>query len=260
MKAQVNGIELYYDAHGSGQPVLFIHGFPLSGRMWKDLVDPLRGRYRLIVPDLRGFGRSQVTAEASMAVCAEDLAGLLDALGEAGPAVIVGLSMGGYIAFEFFRRHRGRVRGLVLADTRAEPDTPEAARDREQSAQRVLSAGCAELADSMADKLFATDAPAALKSTWRGIMRATSPAGAAAALRAMARRADSRPTLASIDVPTLVVVGETDVLTPPSTARSIHQGVAGSRLEIIAGAGHMPPVEQPARFAAVLRAFLDSLT
>jgi pimeloyl-ACP methyl ester carboxylesterase len=245
--------------HGAGRPVLFVHGFPLSGRMWEHLVTPLSGAYRLIIPDLPGLGVSDVSAAISMAGYADVLSGLLEAVDERQPVALVGLSMGGYVAFEFYRRHRDRVRALVLADTRAKPDTEQARQDRERDARQVLRQGCAELGEAMLDKLFAPQASAQLRETWRRIMASSPPAGVAAALRAMAGRADSRPTLATIDVPTLIVVGEDDVLTPVIEAQTMHESIAGSRLVVVPGAGHLSPVEQPRPFAEALHKFLDSL-
>lgn len=192
---------------------------------------------------------------------ARDVAELLDALGERRPAVIGGLSMGGYIAFEFYRLFPERVRGLVLANTRAAPDTPQAARAREIQAVSVLREGSARsVADALAERLFAAETPVEVRERWHGIMAGSSPEGVAYALRAMATRPDSTPTLATIDVPTLIIVGDQDQVTPPDVARAMHAEIRGSRLEIIAGAGHLTPVEQPARFTAVMRAFLEELS
>lgn len=257
--AEVNGIKLAFEQHGEGEPLLFVHGFPLSGVLWEHVIEPLRGAYKLIIPDLRGMGSSEASESASMATYADDLAGLLDALGESRPAVLVGLSMGGYLTFEFYRRHRERVRGLVLADTRCEADAPEKARDRAAMAERVRADGGVVVADAMMDALFGPRASSELRETWREIISSTPPQGIIAALGAMADRTDSTATLAEIDVPTLVVVGEHDALTPPSAAQTIHEGIPGSRLEIIADAGHMVPVEQPVAFNRVLREFLEEL-
>lgn len=259
MKAKINGCEMYYEVHGSGEPVLFVHGFPLSGRMWEPVVDGLAGAYRLIIPDLRGLGRSAATAEAGMADYVEDLVGLLHTMGERRPVVLVGLSMGGYVAFEFVRNHRERLRGLVLTCTRAVADSAEAARGREESAATVLRDGSKVIADSMIGKLFAPTAPGGLRETWREIMAATTPVGTAAALIAIKNRSDSTETLGKIDLPTLVVAGREDVISPPDEVRGIHEGIAGSRFEVIEGAGHMAPLEQPDRFVEILRTFLDGL-
>lgn len=257
MIARVNNIDLYYVTHGRGEPILFVHGFPLSGEMWNPAVERLSNRWTCIVPDLRGHGRSGVSDEASMAAYADDLAGLLDAIGEKRRVALVGLSMGGYIAFEFFRRHHSRLRLLVLADTRATADTPEAAAKRETTAAEVLKDGSKVVADAMIGNLFAPTAHADLKAQWHAIMNRTPPRGVAAALHALAARPESTPTLAKIDLPTLIVVGEQDAITPPDASRDMHAKIAGSTLEIIPNAGHMAPVEQPQAFASAMQRFLE---
>lgn len=259
MNALIDGLSLSFQIHGEGEPVLFIHGFPLSGELWMPTVQRLGGAYRSIVPDLRGHGASESSPEASMARYATDLALLLDHTGEIGPVTLVGLSMGGYIALEFCRRYPERVRALVLVDTRAGPDSEDAARGRYESAERALREGSGPIADRMVEKLFGPEASADLREEWRSIMSSTPPEGVAAALRAMAVRSDSFATLRTFEKPLLIVVGKDDVLTPPSEAQRMHEAVPGSRLEIVAGAGHMTPVEQPDHFAAVLRDFLAGL-
>ena len=254
-----NGIKLAFEQYGEGEPLLFVHGFPLSGRLWEHVIEPFSGAYKLIIPDLRGMGHSQASETACMATYADDLAGLLDAIGESRPAVIVGLSMGGYLTFEFYRRHRERVRGLVLVDTRCEADAPEKARDRAAMAERVRVDGGVVVADAMMDALFGPQASSELRDAWREIISSTPPQGIIAALAAMAERTDSTATLAEIDVATLVVVGQHDALTPPSAAQTIHEGITASQMEIIPHAGHMVPVEQPTPFNRVLREFLEEL-
>ena len=258
MKAKIGGVELHYEVTGDGEPVVFVHGFPLSGRLWDETARALSADYRCIVPDLRGHGESEASERADMARYAEDIAGLLETIGETRPATMVGLSMGGYVAFEFARRYPERLRALALVDTRAGPDSPEAARGRRESAARVLREGSGLVADDMAEKLFAAGADPGLRTQWREIMAATPPAGAAAAMRAMADRLDSFPTLASLDLPVLIVVGEEDAITPPAEARQMKKVCPRARLEIVPGAGHMTPVERPAELVAILRHFLSS--
>lgn len=247
--AMVSGLNVAYEVHGRGEPILFIHGFPLSRELWRPMVEPFADRFTLVMPDLRGMGDSEATPDATIADYSDDLAGLLDAIGERRPAAIIGLSMGGYVAFEFYRRHRDRVRAMVLADTRAEADTPEASKTRLETAEKVMRDGSGVVADAMAPKLFAKSASTVLVESWRRIMTATKPMGVAAALKAMASRPDSTPTLKEIAVPTLIVVGEEDAITPPPLARAMHAGIAGSRIRMIPECGHMPPVERPEAFA-----------
>lgn len=257
--ASINGIDLYYVVHGSKSPVLFIHGYPLSGRLWDAVVEPLRDHYKLIIPDLRGMGRSGTSPLASMAQYADDLAALLKHIGEERPVVVVSLSMGGYVAFEFFRKYPQRVRAMVLADTRAEPDAPEKAKSREETALKVLTSGSQLVADDMGKVLFGAKASPQLRQEWQAIMTATPKEGVAAALRAMAHRPDSVPTLAQIRVPTLIIVGEEDKITPVDAHRIMNKGIANSQMDIISGAGHMTPVETPQVFVKTLRTFLDKL-
>lgn len=259
MQATIDNISIYYDILGKGRPILFAHGFPLSGEMWKPVAEKLADRYRCIIPDLRGHGRSGVTPEASIPRHADDLAALLESIGEVRPVVLVGLSMGGMIAFDFFRRHRDRLRALVLCDTRVNAEPPEGVAKREAVAQAALKDGSKTAADAMIKSLFAPSAPAQLKARWHAIMSKTDPVGVAAAARALAGRPDSVPTLPLIDCPTLIIYGREDTLTAPSIGEEIQRGVAGSKLELIPNAGHMAPVEQPDLVAASLRRFLESL-
>lgn len=257
MHVEVGGVKLFCEVEGEGNPILFVHGYPLSGRLWDETVREMRTDHRCIVPDLRGHGQSEASERADMARYADDLAAILTALEETRPVVVVGLSMGGYVAFEFVRRHRERVRALALVDTRAGPDSPDAAQRRREVAARVLREGSGGVADEMARLLFAAGADPELRAEWRAIMAATPPAGVAAALHAMAERPDSSATLAALDVPVLIVVGEEDALTPPEEARHMQSLSPGAVLKIVPGAGHMTPVERPAEFAAMLRNFVS---
>lgn len=258
----VPGARLYCETRGgNGPPVLFVHGFPLSGEMWQPTVERLEraGDWRMIVPDLRGHGRSEATAEASMARYADDLAGLLEALGESRPVVLVGLSMGGIIGFEFFRRHRARLGALVLVCTRANAEPPEGVARREATAQAALRDGSRAVADAMIGNLFAPGVAPELRQRWYDIMAATPATGAAAAARSLGARPDSIATLPRIDVPTLVVAGDSDAITPPEGLREIHAGIRGSRFVLLERAGHLTPVERPDAFAGALGAFLHEL-
>ncbi|HEX2190258.1 MAG TPA: alpha/beta fold hydrolase [Longimicrobiaceae bacterium] len=259
MQTDVNGVSLRYDVRGDGEPVLFLHGFPFSGALWEPVLERLGEGVRAIVPDLRGMGGSAATAVAEMEDYAADAAALLELLGETRPVVVVGMSMGGYVALAFARLYPERVRALALVDTRAGPDTAEAARGRHETADRVLREGSGVLADAMAPKLFAPSAPEALRARWREVMAATPRVGAAAALRAMAGRPDSSDTLRDFRRPVLVVVGEEDAVTPPEEARRMAEAAGGAPVEVVPGAGHMTPVEQPEALAAALRRWLVAL-
>ena len=258
----VHGVNLAVEARGEGPAILFVHGYPLDRTIWREQIDALEG-YRRIAPDLRGMGQSDAPDLGySMALYAADLAALLDALG-VEQVVLCGLSMGGYVAFEFVRQWRSRVRGLVLMDTRAEADAPEVRRARDAAAATARERGTAAVSDAMLPKMLApstiTGRPEVAERV-RALMAATPVAGLVGALSAMRDRAGSEsllPTLAGI--PTLVMVGAADILTPPEQARAMAEAIPGAQLAIVPGAGHLPPVEQPAATTENLREFLRSL-
>lgn len=256
--AHVNGIELAYRDQGAGEPLLLIHAFPLSGAMWGRQTAALAARFRVIAPDLRGFGASQLgDAPASLDQHADDMAALLDRLG-LERAAVAGLSMGGYISFALLRRHRARVSALVLADTRAGADTEAGRQAREQNARLAEEQGPRALAEQMLPKLLAPSAPEALRAEVRRIIAANDRHGVAAALRAMAARPDSTPLLAGIDLPTLLIVGQEDALTPPEEARAMHAQITGNRLVEISGAGHLSNLDQPEAFSAAVESLLGA--
>lgn len=260
MQTQVNGATLHYTDQGHGPAVLLVHAFPMRGAMWQPQLAALADHYRVIVPDLRGFGQSDAPAGPyTMETLADDLAGLLDRLGIAR-AVLVGLSMGGYIAFAFARRHSARLHGLVFADTRAGTDTPEGKAARETNAQLVESSGMLPLADKMLPSWFAAATAPELRDAVRSLFLDNRAQGVAAALRGMALRADASELLPQIKVPTLFIVGTEDALTPPSEARAMHNALPGSRLVEISAAGHLSNMEQPAAFNAALLEFLGEMS
>lgn len=258
--ANLDGVQISYRDAGTGPVLLLIHAFPLSGAMWEAQSAALSRTRRVIVPDLRGFGGSPVVAGTShLDQYADDLAALLDHLGLAGErAALGGLSMGGYIAFAFLRRHPQRVGALILADTRAQADTEDAKQGREKTARLVEEKGPGVLADQMMAKLLAANAPEDLRAKVRGMIEDNDRAGIAAALRAMAARPDATPQLGAIKAPTLVIVGREDALTPPADARMMHEAIPGSRLVEIPGAGHLSNLEAPELFNATLTDFLKS--
>lgn len=244
---------------GNGAPLLLIHAFPLSGAMWQPQIEALAHNYRLIVPDLPGFGKTPLTADAySLDDMADWLVSLLDERGLDRVAV-AGLSMGGYVAFALLRRHRERITALVLADTRAGADSAEGKAGRETNAQLAENEGASAIANKMLPSLLSPDASAAATATLRAIIEGNAPAGIAAALRAMARRADSTELLADISVPTLIIVGAQDALTPPSEAQAMHSAIVGSQLVELANAGHIANIEQPEAFTTALQGFLNSM-
>src|SRR5262245_13152369 len=202
--AQVGDMDMAYRDEGQGQAILLVHAFPMSSAMWEDQLDGLATRFRVIAPDLRGFGTTaRGSGAASLDQHADDLAGLLDRLG-IEIATVAGLSMGGYISFALLRRHRARIERLILADTRAGADSEEARQGREKNARLAEAEGAGAIAEQMLPKLLSAGAPEAVRDEVRKIVEANHPAGLATALRAMAARPDSTPLLATIDVPTLI--------------------------------------------------------
>jgi YbgC/YbaW family acyl-CoA thioester hydrolase len=257
----VNGVNLAVDVRGEGACILFIHGYPLDRTLWQYQLSHLAG-CRRVAPDLRGMGLSDAPDLGySMTTYAQDLAALLDVLG-VDDAVLCGLSMGGYVAFEFLRRWPARVRGLVLMDTRAEADSADGRRARDAQAAQLREGGPSVVADAMLPQLLAdpdvTHSPVAARV--RRIIAAAPVAGLAGALAAMRDRPDSTDLLAALEcIPTLVVSGDRDRIIPADRAREMAGRIPGARVEIIAGAGHLPPLERPAETTAVLGAFLAGL-
>jgi 3-oxoadipate enol-lactonase len=258
----VHGVNLAVEARGEGPAILLVHGYPLDRTIWREQIDGLEG-FRRVAPDLRGMGQSDAPDLGyGMALYAADLAAVLDALG-VDQVVLCGLSMGGYVAFEFLRQWRSRVRGLVLMDTRAEADAPEVRRARDAAAATARERGTAAVTDAMLPKMLSpstlTGRPEVVERV-RSLMASTPVAGLVGALGAMRDRASSESLLASLaGIPTLIIVGAQDILTPPDHARAMAEAIPGAQLAIIPGAGHLPPVEQPEATTESLREFLRSL-
>jgi 3-oxoadipate enol-lactonase len=259
MDFEVDDVRLAVDIVGHGNPILFIHGFPISREMWRHAADALSDRWTCINPDLRGHGESEISPDVTIARFADDMAALIERFGGGKPAVVVGLSMGGIIALDLFRRRRELVRALGLIDTRANAESHEGLDRRETIAQTALDEGSKAVVDAMMPNVFSPKFDTNLLERWYRVMCATPPEGIAAASRALGGRLDSFPLLPTIDCPTLVVVGAEDAITSVETLREIHNKIRGSQFEIIPGAGHVPPVERPDAFVHILRLFLDSL-
>ena len=259
-------MKLGYDDRGEGLPILLLHGFPLGRWMWSAQLEALSDQgCRLIAPDLRGYGESTVTdgelPEAlTMEIFARDAVELLDDLGIREPVVVAGLSMGGYIAQAIAADDPNRVRALILMDTKAKGDSPEAAANREVMAKKVLEANSPEpLVTDMIPKLFSENAPASepeLITQVRGLMMKTPAKVVAATLRGLAIRPDRTHDLPNFSWPTLVIVGADDVITPLSEAREMVGMLPNGTLSVASNAGHLAPME--AR-NAVDRAILEFL-
>jgi 3-oxoadipate enol-lactonase len=263
--ATVGGSKIQYrDSGGDGPAVLLLHAFPLHSGMWDAQFDALGEDYRLIAPDLKGFGGSDAPEDRgtySMDSYADESAALLDELGVTD-VVLVGLSMGGYIAFSILRRHPERVRALVLADTRAEADPPEGVAKRSAQQKMVEEEGTGGLIRALPGALLGTTSQEKRPEV---VARATTlmdnpPAGFIGALEAMKNRVDSTGDLASISIPTLVIVGDEDGVTPPEASRKMHEHVGGSSLVVIPEAGHLSNLEAPAEFNEALAPFLARST
>ncbi len=257
----VGDVTLAADVRGDGAALLLIHGFPLDRSLWAHQVATLKG-WRRIAADLRGCGGSDAPADGySMAAYADDLAGLLDRLG-VRKAVVAGLSMGGYVAFELLRRHRDRVMGLILADTRAEADTAEGRRGREELMDVARQQGTGAVAERMLPRLLGRTSHRTQPDLSRQVVEMasrSSVAGIVGALTAMRDRSDSTPLLPTIGVPTLVVVGEEDDLTPARLSRAMTSAIPSAAMTTIAGAGHLSPLEAPSAVSRVMAEFLEAV-
>jgi pimeloyl-ACP methyl ester carboxylesterase len=256
-----DGAMLAVEVRGEGPALLLVHGFPFDHAMWSQQLGGVSG-WRCIAPDLRGTGASDVPADGySMARYAEDLRGISAAL-DLQTLVCCGFSMGGYILFEFLRRFPHLVRALILCDTKAEPDTLEGQRARDEHVALVERDGLAALADLLLPKLLGATSRArnpSLTERVRAMVRRQPIAGVVGALRAMRDRPDSTSLLSGLSVPTLVICGAEDAVTPPALAKSMAQRIPAGRYVEVEGAGHLSPLEQPDRVTQAVRDFLAGL-
>src|SRR6185295_46683 len=257
---RIDDIQMAYTDQGLGRPVVLIHGYPFNRSLWNEQVAVLSSSYRVVTPDLRGFGETDPSpGPATMKRMADDVARLMDHLG-ISQAVIGGLSMGGYVALAFCKQFPSRVRALVLADTRAQADTEEAKQTRAQQAEKALSEGMAGIADAMLPKLLTPETvskrPEVVKRV-RDMMLKTKPEGAASALLGMAEREDQTELLSKISVPTLIVVGSEDAITPVADSEKMHHAIDSSRLVVLDHAGHVSNVERAQQFNDEVLHFLS---
>jgi pimeloyl-ACP methyl ester carboxylesterase len=261
-ESYLDGGMRYLEA-GSGWPVVLLHAFPLSADMWRPQLEHPPAGWRLIAPDLRGFGPAAgppATSPLTMDDMAGDVVALLDAL-EIERATIGGLSMGGYVTFALFRRAPERFVRLLLADTRAGADSPEGRAARERMLELVRRDGPAAVADEMLPKLLGettTRERPGVAAAVRTLIESNSTAGIAGGIEAMMTRPDSTPLLARIGLPALVMVGAEDALTPPAEAQTMHQALTRSQLVSLPGAGHLSNLETPDAFSTALSNFLAS--
>jgi len=248
---------------GEGTPLLLVHGFPFDHSMWDRQIEALSGKCRVIAPDLPGFGASLLPGERlTMELVADYLAEMLSVLQVKEPVVFCGLSMGGYVAWQFWARHRRQLKALVLCDTRAAADTEQTRDYRHRTAEQVLREGPVQLAEGMIPKLFAPrsleDQPELIERV-RAMILSTRPETIAAALRAMAARAEMTDRVAQIDCPTLLICGEHDAISPPEEMRQIALAIPRARLVLVPEAGHMAPLENPDAVNRAMEQFLEEL-
>ncbi|GGM96323.1 alpha/beta hydrolase [Lentzea pudingi] len=246
--ANVNGITVGYDDEGTGEVLVLVHGHPFDRTMWRPQVEHFSAKgWRVIAADLRGYGETTVVPGITpLDVFAADVAALLDHLG-VERFVLGGLSMGGQIVMQCVQAFPERLKGVILADTFAQAETEEGRLDRNAMADRLLREGMSGYATEVKWKMVARHNPEAAEFV-AGLMHAAPPQGAAAALRGRAERPDHTETLATITVPTLVIVGSEDEFTPVKDAEYMSERVPGSTLVVVDGAAHMPNLERPEVF------------
>jgi 3-oxoadipate enol-lactonase len=254
--------EIAYWVMGEGSPLVLLHPFPVSHEFWLPAAQFLTTRYRIILPDLRGHGDSGVgEGPATMEKHAADIARIMDDA-EIGRAPLVGVSIGGYVLFEFWRSHRARVSALGLCNTKAPADSSAGRAERLHAADKVLDQGTEPFFQSMIPRLLGRSTTETRPDLAEGalrMMRKMSPEDVAQVQRGMAGRPDSMDTLKSINVPTLLVTGDEDPFTGPEEAERMRQQISGSQLRVIPKAGHYAPWEQPEAAGKLLRQFLDGL-
>jgi pimeloyl-ACP methyl ester carboxylesterase len=252
--------EIAYRVLGEGRPVVLLHPFPANHEFWLPVAETLSTRYRVVFPDMRGHGDSSVgEGPATMDKHAADIARVMDDA-DIGRVPLVGVSIGGYALFEFWRRYRGRVAALGLCNTKAPADGAEARAGRLQAANDVIERGTEPFFQSMVPRVFSKTTREMRPDLVEGVlrmMRKMSPEGVAQVQRGMAARPDSVDTLKTINVPTLLLTGEDDILTGVNEAELMRQHIANSQLRVIPKGGHYAPWEQPEEAARILRRFLD---
>ncbi len=257
-KINIGGGDIQYADKGHGPVVLFLHAFPLSLGMW-DAQEELSDRFRVVRFDARGHGGSSVgDAALTMDRIADDAAQLIERL-RLGPVILAGCSMGGYAAIAFAQKHAALLRGLILVDTRAGADSADARKGRSDLAAKVMKEGAQAALDAFLPRIIGEttkSSRADVIARLKDMILATPPRGISDALHGIAARGDSTAFLREIRVPTLVVCGEEDILTPRAEAEIMERGIAGAELAMIPKSGHLPSIETPIEFGAVLRKFL----
>lgn len=259
-----NGINICYDdSGGEGIPLIFIHGFPFDKSMWQPQADFFKMKRRVITYDIRGYGKSLSNKdEETISLYADDLVNLLDVL-DIPRVIACGLSMGGYILLDAVNRYRERFEGIVLSDTQCIADSPEAREKRHQTIQQIESEGTTNFAEGFIKNIFCADSlehKKPITEKIKNVILSTKPATIIATLRALAGRIERCSTLEILDIPTLVICGKEDKITPVVQSEFLKNNIPGSTLALIAAAGHMSNLEQPDIFNSHLARFLDTLT
>jgi 3-oxoadipate enol-lactonase len=248
---------------GKGPPLVLVHGFPFNHAMWQAQIGEFSKTHRVLAPDLRGFGESTVTAgSVSLEDFADDIQGLLLAAVVNEPIIFCGLSMGGYVGWQFFRKYRAQLRAMILCDTRAVGDTPEAAEGRRKLADKVTTEGTQAVLEAMLPRLVSPQTverrPQALAEL-RSIVLRNNPGGVAAALRGLATRPDCTSLLSTVDVPALLICGEDDAISSPAEMKAMAAAIPGAHYVEVPEAGHMTAMENPQAFNAAVSQFLRRL-
>jgi 3-oxoadipate enol-lactonase len=260
--ANLNGVDLVWAEKGNGAPLLLLHGFPLNRSMWEPQINFFADYYRVIAPDLRGFGKTALAQNNvnTMELFAEDIAALLDYCG-VEKAHVMGLSMGGYISFALYRQFPQKVKSLILADTKAEGDTPEVRKGRYELAEKVKIEGSKAATDGMLPKMFAPANNARMPQVVaivEAMINHTNPNTIIATLPGLAERLDSTETLRQIQVPTLVIHGIEDVLMPVAKAEAMTAHIPNAQFVVVPEAGHLSNLENPAFFNQQVLDFLKN--
>ena len=259
----INGATIHYSERGrpDAPAIILLHGFPLDARMWAAQLEPLAQSSRVIAPDFRGFGQSPPAGPFTLEQLADDVHALATQL-RLGRFVLAGLSMGGYVSFAYAKKYPDTLRALILLDTQAGADTPEAKQNRDRLIAAAKEHGAKPIADAMQQKMLpestVKNRPQVVRDL-RQMMDNANPETLAYALTAMRDRPDHTATLPTLKVPTLILVGEQDAITPPDVARKMQEKIPSAQLKIITGAGHMSPMEQPAQVNTALTDFLHHL-
>ncbi|MDR2117429.1 MAG: alpha/beta hydrolase [Planctomycetaceae bacterium] len=264
---KINNVNLFISDWGVGRPILFIHGFPFDHTIWNRTSNILQNDFRVIVPDLRGLGKSELPDDwniTPMEQFADDLHILLGTLGIVEKAVICGLSMGGYIVMQYARKYRNELAGLVLCNTKTIPDSPVIADNRRKQAAGLTSGTLAlrSVADTMIPKLFSeatlSNKPEVVQEL-RTVIESNQPIGVAAAALGMAERLDTTELLGELEIPVLVICGSEDQFSPPSEMKPLAEKAKHGTFIEIPDAGHLPPLEQPEHFAAELKRWMETV-